>query len=96
MYKKSKQKRRRIQTREFFENKILPYIFTGLVLLACFVIAVASGVKFSSIGNMVLWIFGVGFIFGSLLLDYFKRNIKNIIKRCFGLFDILEKKLRKK
>ncbi len=96
MYKKTKHKRRRIHMREFFEAEILPYIFTALILFICFLIAVALGARFSSIGNMILWILGIGFLFGSFLLEYFKKNIKDIIKRCFRLFDILEKKLRKK
>lgn len=96
MYKKSKHKRKRIQRREFFETQILPYLLTGTILFICFLIAIALGVRFSSIGNMVIWILGIGFLFGSLLLDYLKTNIKAIIKWCFSVFDLLERKLRKK
>ncbi len=96
MYKKTKHKRRRIQIRYFFEAQILPYILTGLILFTCFLITAMLGVKFGSIGNMVLWVLGVGFIFGSLLLDYFKTNIKSIIKSSFKVFDSLERKLHKK
>jgi hypothetical protein len=54
------------------------------------------GVRFSSVGSMILWILGIGFLLGSLLLEYFKTNITKIIKKAFGWIDFLEKKLKKK
>lgn len=96
MYHKSKHKRKRIQRRTFFETQILPYILTSMVLFICFLVTIMLGVRFSSVGSMILWILGIGFLLGSLLLEYFKTNITKIIKKAFGWIDFLEKKLKKK
>ena len=96
MYKKSKHKRRTIKLMRYFETNILPYIFTGITLFLIFIIAIASGIRFSSVGNMILWVVGVGLIVGSILLDFFKMNITEIMQWSFKIFDLFEKKKRKR
>lgn len=80
MYKKTKHKRRIIRIRECFETHILPYILTGFILFICFIVAIALGVEFNSPGNMIIWVFGIGFVVGNILVEYLKTNIKSIIK----------------
>ena len=95
MYKKSKHKRRRIKTMKYFEMNILPYILTGITLFLIFIIVIASGVRFSSLGNMILLVGGIGLVVGSILLDFFKMNITEIIKWSFKLLDFFDNKKKK-
>lgn len=82
MYKKTKRKRRSIKVRVFLELFVLPIIFSALILLIIFIVAVkVFGVQFSSPLELIVILFFAILIIGDVVFFASRAIIKKIIKK---------------